>query len=147
MAVVFISPRQRQRMFFTGITIVVGLFLIVIAFVIFFSQPKEVSKEVVFNKPKVTINFEIFDSDQFKSLEPVGEMQVQFFYEAKQDGQEIKGYISAVSSQEAEKILTELGYQITDLQEALIGRLNPFEPYTSTNLENTQTEETITTEK
>ena len=146
MAVVFISPKQRQKMFITGITIVVGLFFIVIASIVFFSQPKEVAPELVFNKPKVNINFAVLDSDQFKSLQPFEEMKTEFSYKAIKDGEDKDGYISADSIEDATKILIELGYIITQIKESEIGRDNPFEFYKSITptdlqniLENTQT--------
>jgi hypothetical protein len=149
MAVVFISPKQRQNMFFTGITVVVGLFLIVVASVVFFSQPKEVAQELVFNKPKVSINFEVLDSEQFKDLQSFSGMQMQFTYKATtKDGKDKEGYISAESIEKAEAMLTELGYTVTQIKEAATGRDNPFVDYklvTSDELQKllqgTQTEE------
>jgi predicted tellurium resistance membrane protein TerC len=129
MAVVFISPKQRQRVFITGITVAVTLFCVVIAFIVFFSQPKAVSPDVVFNKPKVSINFGIFDSDQFTSLNSFEEMKLQFVYKAMKDGEEKNGYITAVSLEDERKMLEELGYNIVQLEEAKIGRKNPFETY------------------
>jgi len=131
MAVVFISPKQRQKMFFTGITIVVGMIFVIIASIIFFSQPKKVAPELVFNKPKVSINFEVLDSEQFKNLQIFSEMQVQYVYKAIKDGKDKEGYISAASQQEAEAMLTELGYSVTQIKEAEIGRDNPFQAYPS----------------
>jgi len=136
MAVVFISPRQKQKMFLTGITIGVGLFLIIIASVIFLSQPKEVSvSEITFNKPKININFEIFDSDQFKSLQDFGEMKTQYSYKARKDDENVEGSISADSEDDARKVLEELGYNVYQIQEVEIGRENPFESYKSTTEE------------
>jgi len=146
MAVVFISPKQRQKMFITGITIVVGLFLLVIASIVFFSQPKEVSPTLVFNKPKVTIDFNVFDSDEFKNLQPVSEMKIQFVYQATKDEKEINGYIAATSRDDAGKILEELGYNVLKIEEAKIGRSNPFEPYNTTT-ETSSTENLQATEE
>jgi hypothetical protein len=129
MAVVFISPKQRQKMFITGITVGVGLFCIIITFIIFFSQPKVVTQGLVLNKPKVSISFKIFDSDQFSSLEPFKEMETQFSYKATIDNKEEEGYISANSIDEAKRILEELGYKVNQIEEAEVGRENPFEPY------------------
>jgi len=132
MAVVFISPRQRQKMFITGITLAVGLFCIIIATIVFFSKPKAVSSELVFNKPKISVNFEVFNSDQFKGLVPFEEMQIQFSYKATKDNEKKDGYISATSIEDARKMLEELGYEIEQIEESEIGRPNPFESYAVT---------------
>lgn len=131
MAVVFISPKQRQRMFFLGISAVVGFILLAVALLILFSQPKEVVPDLVFNKPKVNINFEIFNSSQFKGLQPFAEMEIQFYYKARKDNEEIDGYIASISIEEARKTLEDLGYLITQLEQAEIGRDNPFKSYKS----------------
>ena len=130
MAVVFISPKQRQKMFIIGITVGVGLFCAVIAVIVLFSQPKEVSSGLVFNKPKVNINFEILNSDQFTSLVAFEGMKIQFSYKATKNDEPNDGYISATSEAEAKEILEDLGYNVSEIKEAEIGRQNPFESYT-----------------
>lgn len=147
MAVVFISPKQKQRMFLIGIISAVALFLIIIASIIFFSQPKEIPLEMVFNRPKINIDFSVFDSEEFKDLEPFIEMEVQFLYIAEKDGEEMEGYISSTSLEEAKKTLEDSGYEVRKIEESKIGRDNPFENYDTSVpddiqkiLENTQTE-------
>ena len=72
MAVVFISPKQRQRVFFLGITIVLLLLLILIFSGVFLSNPSEVSLVLVFNKPKVTYNIiNDLDSDVFNLFQVI----------------------------------------------------------------------------
>lgn len=130
MAVVFISPKERQKVFFIGITIVLILFLVSVSFGVFLAKPKEVSSNLVFNKPKITINMSVFDSDQFKKLQPFSEMQIQFQYKARQENQNIiEGFISATSADEARDILENAGLTVINLTEAEIGRENPFTPY------------------
>lgn len=130
MAVVFISPKSRQKMFFMGITIIVVLFLLVVSLVIFLAKPKAVSPELVFNKPKVEINTKIFDSDQFKSFQPFTEMETQYSYKAKTKDDKIQtGFISAVSDDQARLILTSMDLSVLEIKEAEIGRENPFLPY------------------
>jgi len=85
MAVVFISPKKRQRMFFAGITATFLVILAFISFLVFMAQPSPVSPEFVFNKPKFNINFNIFDSEEFKGLLPFNEMQRQFVYTAENE--------------------------------------------------------------
>lgn len=130
MAVVFISPKQRQKTFFLGIAAIFVLFLIGFAFTVFFSQPERVAPELVFHKPKISIDMRIFDSEQFLNLQPFSEMKIQFAYEAstKENGR-ITGFVSAVSIDEARKILTEAGMNVVKLEQAKIGRENPFIPY------------------
>ncbi len=130
MAVVFISPKQKQKTFFLGITAVFILFLAGIALGVFLSQPNEGQSQLVFNKPKISINFKTLDSGQFKNLEPFTNMELQFAYSAKaEDGKSINGFISAVSAEEARKILESMNLSTIDIKEANIGRDNPFIPY------------------
>ncbi|MEI7424790.1 MAG: hypothetical protein WCK10_01580 [Candidatus Staskawiczbacteria bacterium] len=130
MAVVFISPIQRQKMFFLGITIMFILFLAVISFGVFLSKPDETSVVLVFNKPKVNVNLDIFTSEQFKGLQEFTEMKIRFEYTVlTKDNREKTGFISATSIKEAEIELQGQGYIVIDLQEAKIGRINPFTPY------------------
>lgn len=130
MAVVFISPRQRQRVFFVGITVIFLLFLAAIFSGVFLAKPKEAPPPTAFNKPKVDINMNVFDSNQFKELLPFSEMQIQYFYTATtREGQERSGFITAVSIEQAEEILTGRGLTVNVLKETEIGRENPFVPY------------------
>ena len=130
MAVVFISPKQRQKMFFMGITIMFLLFLAVISLGVFLSKPKEVSFGLVFNKPKVNIDMKVFDSDQFKNLQQFSQIEIQYSYKAlTKDGKQKTGFISAVSIDQAKEMLEGLGLTVSELKEAEIGRDNPFTPY------------------
>ena len=130
MAVVFISPKQRQRMFFIGITAIFLLILIIMSFGVFFSKPKAVSTALVFNKPQINIDMTIFDSDQFKNLQLFTHMQTQYSYKAlTKDNKEKTGFISAASMNEARKVLESAGLAVTELKEVEIGRDNPFIPY------------------
>ena len=130
MAVVFISPKQRQKMFFMGITVVFLLFLIVISLGVFWAKPSEVSSVLVFNKPKVNIDMAVFDLDEFKNLQPTSQMQTQYSYKAlTKDGKPDDGFISATSKDEAMSVLTSKELTVTELKEAEIGRDNPFTPY------------------
>ena len=130
MAVVFISPKQRQKVFFLGITVIFLLFLVFISLVVFFSKPKQASTVLVFNKAKVSIDMAIFDLDQFKNLQPFTEMQTQFVYSAvTKDKKPVAGFITAASVNDAQKVLEGLGMTSINLKEAEIGRDNPFEPY------------------
>ncbi|MDD3608017.1 MAG: hypothetical protein PHQ20_04495 [Candidatus Moranbacteria bacterium] len=129
MAVVFISPKQKQKMFLTGIISGVALFSVIIAILVFLSQPKETYNEFVFNRPKVSIDFSVFDSEQFKNLEPFEKLKVQFYYEASIDNEKKEGLISSSSIEDAKKELEDLGYRVTLIQKTEVGRDNPFENY------------------
>lgn len=134
MAVVFISPKQRQKTFFVVITAGVAVFLLFVMMAVFFSKPKETPQTMVFNKPKVSIDLKIFDLEQFKFLVPFEKMELQFSYKAT-DGENklVEGFISAPSKEEAGQILIDMGYMVKELKELEIGRENPFTPYFQTN--------------
>jgi hypothetical protein len=130
MAVVFISPKERQKVFFMGITIIFVLFLIFVSSMVFLSKAKEVSPELVFNKPKVAIDMSVFESDQFKNLQPFPEMEMQYSYKAltqKNEGR--TGFINAASKEEATKKLVDMGLTVSEIKEVETGRDNPFIPY------------------
>lgn len=72
----------------------------------------------------------VFDSDQFKNLQPFPEMEIQYSYKAvTKDNKPQAGFISAVSADQAKAILTGMGLTATEIKEAGIGRDNPFAPY------------------
>lgn len=130
MAVVFISPKQKQKMFLLGITAIFLLFLIIVSVVVFLSEPQRVAPELVFNKPKVDVDIDIFDSEQFKNLQPFEEMKIQFEYTAStKNNKLVTGFVSAVSEEEATEILEARDLKVSDIKEAEIGRDNPFTPY------------------
>ncbi len=130
MAVVFISPKQRQKMFFIGITVAFLLFLVIISLGVFLAQPKEVPTAIVFNHAKVDIDMSIFDSDQFKNLQTFPEMEIQYSYSATTKSKATKtGFISAPSEDQARAVLAGMGLNVSELTVAQIGRDNPFTPY------------------
>ncbi|MEK7080315.1 MAG: hypothetical protein AAB925_00585 [Patescibacteria group bacterium] len=130
MAIVFISPKQRQKMFFMGITILFVLFLLVVASLVFLAKPKPVAPEIVFNRPKIDINLDVLDSEQVRFLEPAVQMDLQFKYTAAtKKGVKTSGIITAVSEEEAQKILQGMQLSGIVLEEAKMGRENPFTPY------------------
>lgn len=133
MAVVFISPKQRQKVFFLGIAVIFLLFLVFVFFIAFFSAPPPASSMLTFNKPKVNIDMSVFNSDQFKKLQPFTQMQTQYSYTAAtKDGKQQVGFISAASESEATTILQNMGLIVAGVQEAQVGRDNPFTPYSQT---------------
>jgi hypothetical protein len=130
MAVVFISPKQKQRTFFMGITVIFILFVVIVFLSVFMSKPKEELSEQVFNKPKVYINTTIFDSNKYKNLQSPLEMEIQYIYKATGKDKKLKsGFISSTSITVARNILEKMGLTVTELKEAEVGRDNPFSPY------------------
>ena len=130
MAVVFISPKKRQKAFFIWITASFASLLILLCLAVFLAQPKEVSPELVFNKPKVNIDFDLLDSEQFKQLEPFVVLQNQFAYSAKTaKGKIVQGVLSANSIDDARKILEGMNLTEINVKESVAGRENPFQPY------------------
>ena len=153
MAVVFISPKQRQKVFFMGITAVFLLFVVVVASIVFLSQPQQSQVQLVLNKPKINIDFKTLDSDGFKNLAPFSEMELQFTYDARtKEGTPKQGLISAVSTEEAINLLESMDLTVVHIQEVEIGRDNPFTPYsqsssTTSSVTTTTTANTTTTAK
>ena len=133
MAVVFISPQKRQRAFFMGITASLVLFLIFISLWVFLSKPTQPKSSSTFNKPKVNVNLAILDLTQFKNLEHFELIPLQFSYIATTSKKvTIKGFISAVSKEEAIKMLQDAKLQVVEVKETVVGRDNPFLPYSAT---------------
>ena len=113
-----------------GITVMFLLILAVIFSLVFFSSPKEVSPVLVFNKPKVNIDMKVFDSGQFKDLQPLAEMQPQYSYKATtKDNRAKTGFISAASIDQATIILEGDGLIVSEIKEITNGRDDPFAPY------------------
>jgi len=80
---------------------------------IFFSKPAAVSPVLVFNRPKVNIDIgtgSIFNSDQFKNLQPFVEIQTQYSYIATdKNNKQQTGFISASSPDQAKAVLEAEG--------------------------------------
>ena len=130
MAVVFISPKRRQRMFFTAITV---LFLLLLGFIslgVFVAGPQNSLAIPSFNKPKVNIDMSIFNSAQFKQLQPFVVLQTQYSYTAlTAENQQTSGVIYADSGDQATTILESTGLKVISIVPVEIGRDNPFTPY------------------
>ena len=126
----FISPKQRQKMFFMGITIMLLLFLAAVSLLVFVLPPKNNLPALTFNKPKVNIDLSIFNSSQFKSLQSFPQITIQYSYTATTKNNKPRtGFISATSIDEARVALEGMGLSISELKEVEIGRDNPFTPY------------------
>ena len=130
MAIVFVSPKQRQKIFFLGITILFLIVLSVIGTIVFFSKPKAVLVEQAFIKPQIEINFEVLDLEQVKGSLFMERVQKEFSYSAATDkGEQKTGSVFASTTEEAKKILEDIGLILVSLEEIEMGRENPFTPY------------------
>jgi hypothetical protein len=131
MAVVFISPKHKQKVFFMGITISLVAFVVLISLWSFLGKPSTESTQTVFNKPKVSLNVAILDNEQFKATQPFDKIPLQFSYSARDSKNRVtKGLISATSEEEALKLIeTGTGLNVSEIQEIGLGRDNPFIPY------------------
>lgn len=130
MAIVFVSPKQRQKMFFLGITILFLLFLLAVGLFVFLAPPKKYEAESVFIKPDIQVNFDVLDSLEVKNRVIMGRIGREFNYVMKSlDGQELTGSLFAESLEKAKEILEESGLVLVSLEETEVGRENPFTPY------------------
>lgn len=130
MAIVFISPKERQKVFILGIAVLFVLFLVGISLIIFLAKPKETPSELVFHAPKIRINFDVLTSDKIRDLQFLPEIEKEFNYAAKTEtGQDKSGKIAASSPEKAIQILTALRLSSIVLEEIRGGRETPFSPY------------------
>jgi len=130
MAIVFVSPKQRQKMFFLGITVLFLLLLFIIGVIVFFSKPKQTSEEQIFIKPEIKIDFNVLDLEQVRGSLIMGRVQIEFAYLATTDqGEKESGSVFASSAEEAKRILEDSGLISVEVTEILRGRDNPFSPY------------------
>lgn len=73
MAIVFVSPQKKQKIFITAASALLAVFLVA-AFVVFLvpelrNKPIEISEEEAYKTPDIKINFDIIDSEKVKDLE------------------------------------------------------------------------------
>jgi len=130
MAVVFISPKKRQRTFFVAITLGLLAFLGFISLGVMSSTPPEIDTAIVYNKAKINIDMSVFDSDRFKNLKSSTEMGVQYAYKVVTKSKLTEeGFISSSSETLARKKLEDNGLTVISLKETGAGRDNPFVPY------------------
>ncbi len=133
MAIVFISPKDRQKVFILGIAGLFFLILIIIGLRVFLAKPKKIALEEVsyaFHAPEIRINFDVLKSDKVKNLEFFPEIEKEFNYKAQTvKGESKSGKIAAPSQEKATQILTALGLSGITLEEIKGGRSTPFRPY------------------
>ncbi|MDO8530203.1 MAG: hypothetical protein Q7S10_02245 [bacterium] len=137
MAIIFVSPKRKQKAFTWSITAALILFLFIISLMIFPPQFKNKllnisSQEGAVVIPTVKIDFTTINSERVQGLEPFELVETEFDYIGEdQAGQKISGKISAQSLQLAKEALEATGLKVLSLTEANIGRNEPFIPYYS----------------
>lgn len=130
MAIVFISPKEKQKVFFGAIAGVFGFIVIVIAIIILLSRPAPIAQEKVFKKPPIKINFALLDSDKLKNLQPFPQIEAEFTYTAKDaEDRDVAGKITAASEDDARKAIEAMNLKILTINGPLLGQDNPFTPY------------------
>ena len=77
MAVVFISPKKRQRVLFTIIGVMFLIIIVIVYFLVFLVKPVNVGSIPVVNLSKANIDLSIFDSKQFQQLQPFIKLNIQ----------------------------------------------------------------------
>lgn len=96
----------------------------------FKNQRQNIPAPEVFFEAGSKIDLNILNSDQVKSLKTFSGIEKEFNYTAQDEkGRQIIGKVLAVSKDEAEKVLEGMGLQVSELEEASIGRSEPFIPY------------------
>ncbi len=141
MAIVFISPIEKQRVFFGRLAVLLIVFLIITFLIIFLpgflNKTQNISTKISFNKygtmadnSNITINFDIIDSNKVKNLKPFDILETEFAYIVQdKNGRQITGNISAVTKDYAQKLLEESDFKVLSLKEISIGRNEPFVSY------------------
>lgn len=130
MAIVFVSPRRRQTIFFASVAVFFTLFVIVVALIVFFAKPKKVSEQVAFKRPNIQINLSVLDSNELKVLLPLDPIQYNFIYQATQkDGKSASGKILAVDQADATAKLSAQNLIVNKIEQESPGRENPFGIY------------------
>lgn len=134
MAIVFVSPREKQKTFLLIITVIFVLLLTMIGSGVFLAKPKPMPVEQAFLAPTIRINFDILKSDQVAQLEPMPQIEKEFSYQAQtKKGKAQTGKIIASSQDKAVKMLESLDLKVLAIEETKEGRENPFAPFYEIN--------------
>ena len=131
MAIVFVSPREKQKAFLVAIVIFSVIVFAIIGLAIFLSSPKKPQGAGSrFVAPQIEIDFDVLTSPEILNLVLMPEMDLQFSYKGiNSSAQEQTGKISAPTERRAREILSNLGLVlIIELKEVGVGRENPFSP-------------------
>ncbi len=134
MAIIFTSPKKKQRIFFRATLALLILLLFIVSFVLFSpmfeNKLQNFPGEAAYAKPEIKIDFNIMDSDKVKNLEPFESVTIDFDYTAQdKNGKQFGGQVSAFSKDAAKNFLEQQGLNIISLAEVKLGRAEPFAPY------------------
>lgn len=134
MAIVFISPKAKRKIFFRAAAMLVFLILIVFSVVFLIIESLNAKLANLAPPPAATsgvaINFTIIDSPKVLDLEPFLGPKMEFTYLVEDNnGKQIQGNILAISKEDAKTLLEEAGFKVVSLKEIKIGRNEPFVAY------------------
>jgi hypothetical protein len=134
MAIVFISPKKKQSIFFTGIALSLVVFFGIVSVIIFFPQLINIHQSAAIPsatiRPDIAVNLSIIDSDSVKNLQPFLNLETEYTYVVQdKNGKQTTGNISAATTQDAQKMLEAAGFKVSSLTEMGVGRTNPFVSY------------------
>lgn len=129
MAIVFTSPKKKQR-FLLWIIIIFIIFVLFAVFLIAFPFELGMKNTEVFMVPDVKINFDVFNSNQVNSLETFEGPKTDFDYTAvNKNGSRVLGKVSALTESDARNILGKTGLTVIELKPVTTQRSEPFTPY------------------
>lgn len=135
MAIVFISPKKRQKKFFWLLSITVLLAIFTVSSIIFLPEIGSMFNIVIVDQPilqgpDIVIQMHVLDTEQVRSLEPFEQLKIEFSYTAKNaEEKEAAGTIMAFDREHAAMLLTSMGLSSLNLTEIRMGRNEPFIPY------------------
>ena len=131
MAIILV-PEKKARGTFTWV-VYAALPLVLAAISLFVFLPyfqntfPMVSDQGNTQEPDIAIHFSALNSDQIRNLEPFDSNLIQFNYLAKdKNGKQVSGHVLADSNIDAKKILEAQQLQIISIEEAVVGRGDPF---------------------
>ena len=134
MAIIFTSPKNKQRALLWVIIIISAVFLTAIFLLVllpeFLRNSQDIATETLKGQSDATISLNIGNQDKVNMLEPFVELEISFAYVVQdKDGKQIAGSISAADKAIAIKLLEESGFKILSLKEMNLGNDNPFISY------------------
>lgn len=133
MPIIFVSPKKIKRELVVRTALAFGLVLLfaVLAFlfVVFASSPPVLSGAAGAVQ-NASVDLTVLDSAEIGNLEPFPKVKITFEYTATDEkNRSISGKILSYSKDEAQGLLEKDGFTVLSLEEATIGRDNPFDVY------------------
>lgn len=134
MAIVFVSPKERQHML---ILVAITFFVLLVTSIslgVFLAKPKKITRPTTFVEPQIKINMDILTGGNIDKLVLLPELEKQFSYTARtKKGKLQVGKISSPSEEEAKSDLEKMDLVSIILTEIKTGRENPFTPFYEVN--------------